>query len=79
MFDWKQILKGIIGVIVPVIYSLIVASFPDFPLADEQFLELILWAVGLLIGGWQLNNARKVAQLKKFGKTKIAKILVKKV
>ena len=50
----KRLLKALIAALVPVLYSLLKAHYPDFPLESDQVLALILWIVGLLIGGWQL-------------------------
>jgi len=61
----KELLKGIIGLVIAFLYSLLIKQYPDFPLGVGQIIALILWIVGLLIGGWQaklyfIKKAKKV-------------------
>lgn len=55
----KPILKAMISALIPILYSLLVAKYPNFPLSSEQLLALILWILGIGVGGWQLNNLTK--------------------
>jgi len=54
--SWKHILYAVIGALIPFGYSAVTGQFPDFPLGADVFSALIIWVVGLAIGGWQLNK-----------------------
>jgi len=54
--DLKSMLKAIIAVIIPFLYSALIGKVPDFPLTGDVFLQLVLWIVGLAVGGWQANK-----------------------
>lgn len=51
-FPWKNLLLTMLGILVPLLYSLIVSKFPDIPITQDNFMALIVYFVGLLIGGW---------------------------
>jgi len=55
--ETKAIVKMLLAVLLPVAYSLILANNPDFPLAETKFVEVILYLVGGIIGGWQAKQA----------------------
>jgi hypothetical protein len=44
-----------------------VTHYPDFPLYAEDFTAIILWIVGLIVGGWGLGSMYKNVKLKKAG------------
>lgn len=52
----KELLKSVIALVIAFAYSAIIAKFPDFPLAKDQLVSLILWLIGFAIGGWQANK-----------------------
>lgn len=53
----KQIILAIILALAPILFSFITKEFPDFPLDQGAFVALIVWVVGLLVGGWNLKAA----------------------
>jgi hypothetical protein len=53
-FEWKPILKALLLVVLPVVYSLIVGWNESFPIAQDEFIAILLFLIGLPIGGWQL-------------------------
>ena len=52
--DWKSLILSLIAVVAVSLYAFITGAHPDFPLSQEKFVAVILWAVGLLFAGWQL-------------------------
>ncbi|HEY4756403.1 MAG TPA: hypothetical protein VIH28_10135 [Ignavibacteriaceae bacterium] len=56
--DFKAILKTVLSVLLPVAYSMIFANNPDFPLAEFEFVELALYLIGGILGGWTIQNHR---------------------
>jgi uncharacterized membrane protein YqjE len=58
----KPIIKALLAVLVPVLYGVIASAYKDFPLDAAKLTDVILWVVGLLLGGWQLSKARYVSQ-----------------
>ena len=52
---FKSILFAFTGVLVPFIYTWISGANSDFPLSQVSTGELILWFVGVLVGGWNLK------------------------
>lgn len=55
---WKNVIAAMLGVVIPIAWSAITNSQPDFPLTIDSFTELVLWAVGLVIGGWNAKVLR---------------------
>lgn len=51
----KDLIRLIIVTLLPIAFIAIKTAFPDFPLSQDSFVALIVWAVGLLLGGWQAN------------------------
>jgi len=62
---FKSILLAILSLIIPVLYSLLIRNVPEIPLPSNVFSELIIWAVGLLVGGWSSIKARKIYKARK--------------
>ena len=63
--NWRHVLYAALAAIVPFGYSWITGQFPEFPMAADVFSSLILWVVGLAVGGWQfakyyLINTKKL-------------------
>ena len=56
--DLKSIIYAALAAILPIVYSLIVGELPSFPLESADFVGLILWVIGLLVGGWNLKAGR---------------------
>lgn len=52
----SDIVKQILAVILPVLYLLLVDRYPDFPLPQESFVNLVFWLLGLLFSGWQAEK-----------------------
>lgn len=54
----KALILALIGAAVPILYTNWLApALPDFPLDSAKVLELVLYAVGFLVGGWNLKQA----------------------
>jgi len=53
----KPIIKALITVLIPVFWGWLKDAYQDFPLTSEQLLAIVLWIIGLVIGGWQLGKA----------------------
>lgn len=62
----KQLLRLVLGVLLPVAYVALKKLYPDFPLMQDSFMALIFWVLGLLIGGWNLKSF--IEELKGKGK-----------
>lgn len=54
--SWRNILYAILGVILPLAYQELVGKFPTFPLDNNGFVTLILWVIGLIVGGWNVKS-----------------------
>ncbi len=50
----KDFIRMLLVVLLPVFFVVVKKTFPDFPLSQDTFVNLIIWAIGLLVGGWQL-------------------------
>lgn len=61
---WKPILKALLAAILPVVYTLLKNTFPNFPLAQSDFVALVLWLFAFVVGGWQANNFFKAIGFK---------------
>jgi len=53
--DWKPLLKSILAIVLAAVYSALKAKYPDFPLVQSDFIEVVLWAIGGIVGGWQTH------------------------
>ncbi len=53
----KEILRLFLTFVLPFIFAIVKTKFPDFPLNQDTFAALLIWAIGLLIGGWQFSVA----------------------
>ncbi len=60
--NWKNLLYAVLAAVLPVVFSVIVGFVPTFPLAEPDFILLVLWVVGLVIGGWQVSKGLYVMQ-----------------
>jgi len=60
--DWKPLLKAILAILIPVVYNAILGWNATFPLPQSDFVNLMLWVIGLPIGGWQIAKAVYVGQ-----------------
>jgi hypothetical protein len=65
--NWKDLLKVFLGALLPMLYTMLSSHYPDFPMFSEDFVSLIMWIVGLAVGGWGLASMRIKSQLKKNG------------
>jgi len=52
MQNWKPLLLAVLGVVSPFLYSILFSDTPDFPLTVDNWTDLLVWIVGLLVGGW---------------------------
>lgn len=71
MVLWKNILFAVLGLVIPALYSWITRQAPGIPLPSNVFTELVIWAVGWLIGGWNAAKARLTYLLQKTGSCSI--------
>jgi hypothetical protein len=60
-FAWKNVLYALVATLLPIAYTNVTGYFPDFPMTGESFVGLFLWAIGLLVGGWQVTKSHYVA------------------
>ena len=51
----KDFLRLLLVTLLPLAFVALKMLYPDFPLSQDTFVNLVLWAVALLIGGWNLN------------------------
>lgn len=52
--SWRNILYAVLGVILPLIFKEIITADPEFPLTQEIFVNLVLYLLAFLVGGWNL-------------------------
>lgn len=62
--DWKALVLAVVAVVAVAVFGYLHGVFPEFPLTQDKFVALILWAVGLLTAGWQINKQRYVRSLR---------------
>lgn len=62
--DWKALVLAIVAIVAVAVFGYINGVFPEFPLTQDKFVALVLWAVGLLVAGWQINKQRYVRSLR---------------
>jgi len=60
-----QIIAAIIAIAVPILFSLLVAKYPNFPLNLESVTSLVVWFAGLFIAGAKLRDAQMLYKYKK--------------
>jgi len=60
-----QIISAIIAIAVPILFSLLVAKYPNFPLNLESVTSLIVWVAGLFIAGAKLRDAQMFYKFQK--------------
>ena len=65
---FKQIVLALVAALVPLLYSLLIAKFPDFPLSADQLLAFAVWIVGLLFAGAKLHHAFVIFKVKRRAK-----------
>lgn len=65
--NWKDMLKIFLGALLPALFTQLVSHYPDFPLDGSDFTAIILWIVGLLVGGWGMASMYMKARIKKAG------------
>jgi len=65
--DWKNLLKVFLGALLPMLYTVLIAKHPDFPIFLDEFVSLGVWIIGLVVGGWGLAEMRIKSKLKKAG------------
>jgi hypothetical protein len=68
---FKNILLAILGTIAPFLYSYLTGALPGFPLDAQTFSALLVWLVGLLVGGWSAAKAKLEYTVKTKGAAKL--------
>jgi hypothetical protein len=64
----KPMLRALIVALIPLFYGTLVDAYQDFPLTLEMTVTVVVWIVGLAIGGWQVGKAYYVAKGVLYGK-----------
>jgi hypothetical protein len=54
---WKNALYALLAVVLPVVFGWVAGLLPGFPMTSADFTALLLWILGLLVGGWQASAA----------------------
>lgn len=67
----QQLIQAVIGAVVPFLYQILTTQFPEFPLAQADILNLLLWAVGFAFAAWKANNALRIYQIETQDSVKI--------
>ncbi len=65
--DWKNLLKIFLGALLPMLYTMLIAKHPDFPIFLDEFVGVGLWIVGLVVGGWGASALYHKSKLRKAG------------
>lgn len=75
----KQFVFALLSAFLPLLYTLITGAAPDFGgVIDVQtFVALVLWLIGLPLGGWQLLKGRLLYKLGKDGSAKLGSFVLK--
>lgn len=60
-----KIVTAIIAIALPILFSLLVAKYPNFPLTLESVTSLVLWLAGLFVAG---AKARDIQMYYRFQK-----------
>lgn len=68
----QQLIQAIIGAVVPLLFQLLTNQFPDFPLAQTDVLNFLLWVLGFAFASWKANNALRIYQIETQSEIKIA-------
>jgi hypothetical protein len=63
---WKNILLLLLGYLLPLLYAFIISNLPDFPLSEELFIQLLVYFIGFLTGGWHVRMAKEKSAYKRF-------------
>jgi hypothetical protein len=62
----KRIIQYLAAAFIPLLYGLIIKIWPDFPLAQNQFIDLLVWLVCSVILGFLIKGDAIKLQLKNF-------------
>lgn len=54
----QKLIAAIIAIALPILFSLLVAKYPNFPLTLESVTALVLWIVGLFVAGAKARDAQ---------------------
>lgn len=54
----KKIIKAAIAALVPILYSIIITKFPEFPISQNEIVEALLWVIGIFFAGGYANSAK---------------------
>ena len=73
-FDWKYVIYALLGVTLPLLYTWFFGSLNDFPLDMETFVALVLWLIGLAVGGWQGSKAYYIASKRLLDSTRTMRL-----
>ena len=56
MFNWKELLKSVLYLLLPLIYGLIIKAIPGFPITEAGFIDTVIWLIfGIILGGQALR------------------------
>lgn len=66
----SKIIAAIIAIAVPILFSMLIAKYPSFPMNLESVTSLVVWIAGLFFAGAKLRDAQMLYQFKKDQSTK---------
>jgi len=69
----KSVLYAVLVTLLPMVYNLLIAKYPLFPLDQGSFSALLLWLIGLPLGGWQAFKAVAAYQIRKHGEFRVSR------
>lgn len=73
-FEWKNVIYALLGVTLPLLYTWFFDTLQGFPLDAETFVALILWLIGLAVGGWQGTKAYYIASKRLLDSTRTMRL-----
>jgi len=53
-----KIIKAAVAALIPLLYSIIIKAFPDFPISQNELIEALLWLIGMFFAGGYANSAK---------------------
>ena len=53
-----KIIKAAVAALIPLLYSIIIKAFPDFPISQNELIEALLWLIGMFFAGGYVNSAK---------------------
>ena len=54
----NKLIKAAVAALIPLIYSVIITKFPDFPISQNELVETVIWLIGIFFAGGYANAAK---------------------